>query len=137
MNIILFLIAQFILASCALNSALPANPTGNDELDIYLTKWVESINITACQRVVDEQYGINSFLCVETETNRKINIPIEAWEERGLEDLFLRVSKKDLRQFLSENNNLRDLVCKELELDCSKVINYPVMPELSDFVEAE
>ena len=137
MNLIFSIIALFMLAGCALNGAIPQNPTGNDKLDIYLTKWVETINITACEKVIDEEFDIKAVLCVETETDRKIHIPIEEWEKRQLEDLFLKVSKRDLRRFLSENHNLRDMVCQELELDCSDSVVYPVMPELSDFVEAQ
>ena len=132
-----YLSINILFLSCALKQAIPANPTGNDKLDIYLSKWVESINITACERVLDLENEIDAVLCVETETDRRIHIPFKAWKEMNLEDLFLKVSKKDLRLFLSKNKNLRDLVCEELELDCSEDAEYPVMPELTPFVEAK
>ena len=134
---VFYLILNILFLSCALNQAIPSNPTGNDKLDIYLSKWVESINITACERVLDLENDIDAVLCVETETDRRIHIPFKAWEEMNLEDLFLRVSKKDLRLFLSKNKNLRDLVCEELGLDCSEDAEYPIMPELTPFVEAK
>ena len=134
---ILFFIG-FVTSACSLKGNVPENPTGNPELDVYLSKWIDSPNITACERVLDKEYGIDAVLCVETMTDRKINIPFSEWENNNLEDLFLKVSKRDIRNFINKNDDLREKLCAHfVEFDCSNNKDYPPMEELVPYVEAE
>ena len=128
----ILILTTLFLVSCATSDIIPKNPTGQDELDIYLQNWVtEFPNITACVRIVDDEYSIKSYLCAETETDRRFDIPIAEWEKNNLGDLFIRVSKEDLRTFLSQNKNIKNEICKKLKCDENK--EYSGMEELKDY----
>ena len=82
-----------------------------DKLDVYLESWVKDPNLTYCKKLVDLEKGIDGFFCVETLSDRKYYVPSEDWEEKEMDDHFVRVSIAQLKDYVKNNEILRDFLC--------------------------
>ena len=104
----------FFVSGCSLNSILKPDPTGDNELDVYVQKWIEGKNVTFCQKVVDKEHDLDGYFCLETlNAENKYYIPSTDWYEKGFELKFLRVSKLQLRAKFDKDEFFRDYLCKE------------------------
>lgn len=127
---LLFLL--IFLGSCKASQVIPhPQPTGNDKLDIYLQNWITSYNITFCEKVLDVENDIDGYFCLETMTENRYYIPRPEWENAGLEYLFLRVSKKQLRTKFDKDKILNKYLCiNRPKVNCKDLGSPNIMQEI-------
>ena len=132
--IILFV---FIFVGCSARSVISdPQPTGDDTKDIYLQEWVTSYNVTFCEKIQDVENYLDGYFCMETMTNNKYYIPIKDWEAHGLELLFLRVSKAQVRAKLDKDKILKDYLCGSgSTIDCDDLGRPDLMSEIQPWKE--
>ena len=136
-KIIKLLPFALIFIGCSTRSVIPnPQPTGSDAEDIYLQEWVTSANITFCEKILDLENYLDGYFCLETMTDNKYYIPIEAWKAHDLDFLFLRVSKAQIRSKLDKDKVLKDYLCDSTtKMDCKNLGPPHVMPEIQQWKE--
>ena len=133
--ILTYIIVCFL--GCSTKTLIKPVPTMDDKLDVYINEFVETPNLTTCEKVVDLRRDIHHFICVETETDRTYFIPIEEWENNFIGDHFIRVSRLDLRKRLTNTEELKKFVCGFKNIDCDNLDKTPPLEPLIPYLEVK
>ena len=132
-----YIIFLLFLTACSTKEILKPEPTQIDKLDVYVNAFLSSSNLTACEKIVDVENNLNDYVCVETETDRTYIIAVEEWDKKHFDDIFLRISKRQLRYLMSKIKTFKEGVCLEKGIDCKEIDHIEPLEELTPYLETK
>ena len=111
-----YLLLLLLLVGCSgdVRQYIKPTPTGDYKLDVYIQKYLEGVNITLCQYVLEEKTLLDGYFCFETlNDENEYYVPIEEWIKDKLKYKFILASKENLREKHDSEKLHRDFLCRE------------------------